>query len=242
MKIIVLARQVKIEDEVKCDFTGIEAAVRLKEQTDCHIFAMVLGYEKSGVQQVRDAVAMGCDSGRVIVCPELSALDAWACAKTFSQALKNEEYDLVLSGGFPTDADTVSIGLLTAEMAGLTFVSHVENITVDKEKNEEKESWYIEAGRRAEEKLQLLKVKTPCLMSALPHPEAPVYKTVKGINKAYSQSVETHYTDIAKDENKILVADSVKSEGRKRGNMLTAISTDEAVKAVIDKISANHLL
>ena len=32
MNIIVLTRQVKAADEVKCDFTGIEAAVRFKEQ------------------------------------------------------------------------------------------------------------------------------------------------------------------------------------------------------------------
>ena len=51
MNIIVLTRQVKAADEVKCDFTGIEAAVRFKEQVkaktpaaECQISVLVLGY------------------------------------------------------------------------------------------------------------------------------------------------------------------------------------------------------
>ena len=48
MNIIVLTRQVKAADEVKCDFTGIEAAVRFKEQVkaktpaaECQISVLV---------------------------------------------------------------------------------------------------------------------------------------------------------------------------------------------------------
>lgn len=238
MKTIVLARQVKIEDDIKCDFNGIEAAVRLKAKTGCHVQAIVLGYEGGCVQQVRDAVAMGCDCGRAVVVPNLSELDAWSCAKIFSEILKTEAFDIVVCGGFPIDADTVAAGLLAAELAGLTFVSHAEDMRAD---NGE-ENRFIEVDRRTDNKLEILKVKLPCLISALPHPEDPIYKTVPGINRAYAMEIPEETWEASKEGNKILVAESIKAESRKRGALLTATSTEEAVRAVIEKITSNHLL
>ena len=244
INVIALARQVKLENEkisdsgsqadIKCDFTAIEAAVRLKETTDCKVSAIIMGYEKTALSQARDAIAMGCDFARAICVRELDKLDAWGCARAFIQAVGDEKYDLIISGGFPVDADTVSIGLLTAAMAELPFVTGVDKISVSEN--------FIVADRKTEGKIQRLKVALPCLVSALPPPEAPVYKTVSGINKAYSQEMAEEKLDFSWYENKTAVCAGLKLEARKRGSMLTAVSTEEAVTAMLERITTAHLL
>ena len=52
MKIIVLTKQVKIGDTVKCDFAGIEAAVRIKEHTEADVIVYVLGEKSDGIMPV----------------------------------------------------------------------------------------------------------------------------------------------------------------------------------------------
>lgn len=254
MNIIVLTRQVKAADEVKCDFTGIEAAVRFKEQVkakmpaaECQISVLVLGYKESAVKQVKDAVAMGCDCGWAVEDENLFQLDAWSCAMAFAEALKDwsespqnkdsssSGFDLIISGGFPLDADTVPIGLLTASLLKIPFVSNVENIVLDTEDS-------FQVVRKGDGILQKLRVKKPCLMSVLPHPEAPIYKTIAGINKAYSQEVEKTAVNITKDNNKIEILSGIGTNPRKRGTVLTAVSTDEVVNAMISKMAESHLL
>ncbi|MCI8348132.1 MAG: hypothetical protein HFE74_01700 [Firmicutes bacterium] len=234
MKIIVLTKQVKIGDTVKCDFAGIEAAVRIKEHTKADVIVYVLGEKSDGVMQVRDAIAMGCDRGEVIVADDLGELDIWSCARIFAEHVEPKCYDLIISGGFPTDADTVPLGLLTANILGITSISHVENICISEK------AGYVDIDRRIEDRLELLNVKLPCLISALSHPEDPIYKTVSGINKAYSKEIPV--LDAKGYDNKAIVLDTFKLGERKRGVSLTAISTDEAVSAIIDKITMQHLL
>lgn len=247
LNIIVLARQVKLETnsaagkpeisetEIKCDFTAVEAAVRLKEILYCRITALILGYEKTAVRQARDAVAMGCDSARVICAEQLEELDSWSCASVFARSLSGERYDLLMSGGFPVDADTVPIGLLTASMLKLPVVTSVDRITAADEN-------FAVIERKEGDMVQRLKVNLPCFASVLPHPEAPVYKTVPGINKAYSIEIGQERLDPAWNENKAVVSDSLKTEARKRGTILTAVSTEEAVSAMAEKITAAHLM
>lgn len=237
MKTIVLTKQVKIGEDVKCDFAGIEAAVRLKEQMSTEVSVLVLGEEKSGINQVRDAIAMGCDFGEAIITDNFDELDAWSCAQIFAGIIKEQDCDLVISGGFPTDADTVAIGLLTASMLGLPFVSHAESIFPSDEDGNS-----LSVDKRMEERLQLIKVKMPCLASALPHPEDPIYKTVAGINRAYAKDIPIIHVSNADKDKKIFVKGCAKVGRRKRGESMTAISTDEAVKAILDRITAQHLL
>jgi len=169
---------------------------------------------------------MGADSGSVIIL-ENAEIDSWTCAKVFSKYLKNEKFDLLLSGSFPIDADTIQTGLLTGNMLGLASVSHIEDI--DKIEYES----LLKATKRMEDRVQILDVKMPCMFAALPHPEAPIYKTVPGINRAYSVDIPVIYLDLNDQKGKIKVMDSFKIGERKRGKCLTAISTEGAAKEII---------
>lgn len=68
------------------------------------------------------------------------------------------------------------------------------------------------------------------------------YKTVSGINKAYSQEMAEEKLDFSWYENKTAVCAGLKLEARKRGSMLTAVSTEEAVTAMLERITTAHLL
>ena len=236
MEIIVLTKQVKFGDDVKCDFAGIEAAIRLKKKTDAHIHVFVMGEEKSGMAQVRDAIAMGADVGTVLAFKNGVDFDSWVCAKFFADHIKDKKFDIILSGCFPVDADTIQTGLLTGNMLGLDTISHVEEIDEGSEKG------HLTVKKRMEDRLQLIDIRVPCMLSAWPHPEAPIYKTVSGINRAYSSDIPVFSLDSSSQIGKIKVKDCFKVGERKRGTCLTAVSTDTAVKTIIDKITAHHVL
>jgi len=235
MEIIVIAKQVQMVDSVKCDFAGVEGAIRLKRKTDANIKVVVMGKEKDAIAQVRDAISMGADSGVVLAIND-DNYDSWTVAVGFCEYLKNQSYDVIMSGSFPIDADTIQTGLLTGNMLGLTSVSHIEDVETGEKNNA------LVLKKRMEDRVQLYEVKTPCMLSTLPHPEAPIYKTVPGINKAYSTDIPVIYLDLKAQKGKIIVADSFKIGERKRGKCLTAISTEGAVKEIIGTISTNHIL
>lgn len=235
VEIIVIAKQVNMADSVKCDFAGVEAAIRLKKKSEANIKIVVMGDEKSGIAQVRDAISMGADSGCVLVTNKEST-DSWTIAKAFSDYLKSESFDLLLSGSFPIDADTIQTGLLAGNMLNLASVSHIEDI----EKTDDEKVILIK--KRMEDRVQNSEISLPCMLACLPHPEAPIYKTVAGINRAYSADIPVINLDLDDQKGKIKVVDSFKIGERKRGKCITSISTEGAAREIIDTIATNHIL
>ena len=233
-----LARQVKADGETRYDYSGVEAALRLKAQPGCEasVYVLALGCAKEAVQQVREAIAMGADDGRALVLSDQNELDAAAFARIFAGHVQAEDFTLLLSSSFPLDADTAATGLLTAVKLGIPFVSHVDGI------QHAQEGTALTVVRKADGRVQTLSVSTPFLASVLPHPEAPVYKTVAGINRAYAREIELIPVQCEGSSVRAEVRGREKAQGRKRGRLLTAVSTDEAVRQLIAEITEQHLL
>ena len=132
---------------VPVSYTHLDVYKR-QEHTEADVIVYVLGEKSDGIMQVRDAIAMGCDRGEVIVADDLGELDIWSCARIFAEHVEPKCYDLIISGGFPTDADTVPLGLLTANILGITSISHVENICISEK------AGYVDIDRRIEDRLE----------------------------------------------------------------------------------------
>ncbi|MBR5122521.1 MAG: electron transfer flavoprotein subunit beta/FixA family protein, partial [Anaerotignum sp.] len=198
MKIVVCIKQVPDTVEVKIDpktgtlirdgvpsiinhddKTGIEAALQLKEQLGGTVTVVSMGPPQADVA-LREALAMGCDEAYLVSAREFGGSDTYATSGILAAALKKVGYDLVITGRQAIDGDTAQVGPQIAEKLTLPQVSYVEEV---KEATEE----YVVVKRQYEDGYHIVKIKTPCLLTAIAELATPRYMSVRGIVEAYEK-------------------------------------------------------
>ena len=89
------------------DKAGLEAALRLKDQYGAEVTVLTMGLPKA-TDVLREAIAMGADKGVLVTDRVLGGADTWATSTTIAGALRNLEYDLVITGRLKIDGEFVS--------------------------------------------------------------------------------------------------------------------------------------
>ncbi|WP_405321571.1 electron transfer flavoprotein subunit beta [Frisingicoccus sp.] len=264
MKIVVCAKQVPDTTEVKLDpktgtlirdgvpsiinpddKAGIEAALQLKEAVPgSTVTVLSMGPAQADVA-LREALAMGCDDAILVSDRAFGGADTWATSSTIAAALKKIDYDVIITGRQAIDGDTAQVGPQIAEHLGLPQVSYAENIEVDGE--------YLKVQRQFEDRYHIIKVKMPCVITALAELAQPRYMTVSGIVDAYD-SKEVKVWGLADlkdtiDEANIGLAGSptrVKQSFTKpvkpAGTVLKDLTPDEAVDAIVAKLKEKYII
>ncbi len=107
---------------------------------------------------LREAMAMGADKAILVTDRVLGGADTWATSSTIAGALRNIDYDLIITGRQAIDGDTAQVGPQIAEKLGLPQVTYAEEI--------------IEAGngsivirRRLEHGVETVKAPLPCVVT-----------------------------------------------------------------------------
>ena len=263
MKIVVCIKQVPDTVEVKIDpktgtlirdgvpsiinhddKTGIEAALQLKEQLGGTVTVVSMGPPQADVA-LREALAMGCDEAYLVSAREFGGSDTYATSGILAAALKKVGYDLVITGRQAIDGDTAQVGPQIAEKLTLPQVSYVEEV---KEATEE----YVVVKRQYEDGYHIVKIKTPCLLTAIAELATPRSMTVRGIVEAYEAEIKVLGFEDLKDELELdmiglkgsptNVYQSFTKEVKGAGTILEGLSADEAVKAIMDKLEAKFII
>ena len=264
MKIVVCAKQVPDTTEVKLDpktgtlirdgvpsiinpddKAGIEAALQLKEAVPgSTVTVLSMGPAQADVA-LREALAMGCDDAILVSDRAFGGADTWATSSTIAAALKKIDFDVIITGRQAIDGDTAQVGPQIAEHLGLPQVSYAENVEVDGE--------YLKVQRQFEDRYHIIKVKMPCVITALAELAEPRYMTVGGIVDAYD-SKEVKVWGLADlkdtiDEANIGLAGSptrVKQSFTKQpkaaGTVLKDLTPDEAVDAIVAKLKEKYII
>jgi len=126
----------KISDD---DKNAIEEAVRLKEKNGGSITAICVG-GADAKKSMKEALAMGCDRGRLISDPAFQEEDATATAYVLSQSIRKiGKFDVVITATGTTDSYSGIVGPALAEyleLPQLTFASKImlsgNKVTVDR--------------------------------------------------------------------------------------------------------------
>ena len=80
------------------DKAGLEAALRIKdEKDDVEVTVLTMGLPKAE-DVLREAMAMGADKGILVTDRVLGGADTWATSQTLAGAIRNLEYDLIITG------------------------------------------------------------------------------------------------------------------------------------------------
>ena len=169
------------------DKAGLEAALRLKDQYGAEVTVVTMGLPKAA-DVLREALAMGADKGILVTDRVLGGADTWATSTTLAGAIRNLDYDLIITGRQAIDGDTAQVGPQISEHLGLPVISYAQKIEIDGD--------YVIVQRQFEDRYHVLKAKMPCLITALSELNEPRYMTPGGIFDACDAEITWGRADL----------------------------------------------
>ena len=223
------------------DKAGLEAALRLKDQYGAEVTVVTMGLPKAE-EVLREAMAMGADKGVLVTDRVLGGADTWATSTTLAGALRNIDYDLIITGRQAIDGDTAQVGPQIAEHLGLPVISYAQDIKV--------EGNSVVVKRQYDDGYHMVKAQMPCLITALAELNEPRYMTPGGIFDAYDAEITTWGRADLKDvEDSNLglkgsptqiakASDKVRKGAGEKVNLDPAASVDY----IVEKLKAKHVI
>ncbi|MCL1928190.1 MAG: electron transfer flavoprotein subunit beta/FixA family protein [Treponema sp.] len=263
MKIIVCIKQVPDTSEVTMDpetntlirtgipviinpddKSGIEAALTLRGKIAGSTVTVVTMGPPQAEMALYEALSMGCDEAVLISGRQFSGSDTLATSSIIAAALKKIGYDLVITGRQAIDGDTAQVGPQIAEHLGIPQVSYAEEVTP--------EEGSLVVLRQFEDRYHRLRVKLPCLLTAIKELAEPRFMTVSGIVDADRKEIKVlnyeSLADVLDPETIGLkgsptnVVRSFTKEPKAQGALLKGLSPAEAVDAIMARLHESHLI
>lgn len=126
---------------------------------------------------------MGADDAVLLSDRALGGSDTWATSNAIAAGIKKiGEYDIIFAGRQAIDGDTAQVGPQIAEKLGIPQVTYVKNFEL------QDQSAVVE--RSLEDGYEKLKVKLPCVLTAIKELNVPRYMSVRGILRAAKTEVK----------------------------------------------------
>ena len=141
------------------DKAGLEAALKLKDEFGAEVTVLTMGL------------------------PKAADADTWATSTTIAGALRNIDYDLIITGRQAIDGDTAQVGPQIAEHLGLPVISYAQDIKVEGDK--------VIVQRQYDDRYHVVEAQMPCLITALSELNKPRYMTPGGIFDACKAEITT---------------------------------------------------
>ena len=188
---------------------------------------------------------MGADKAILVTDRVLGGADTWATSTTIAGAIRNLEYDLIITGRQAIDGDTAQVGPQIAEHLKLPVISYAMDIQVDEAAKK------VTVKRQYDDRYHIVEAQMPCLVTALAELNEPRYMSVGGIFDAVKAEITTWGRADLKDvedcnlglkgsPTKIAKASDKVRKGK--GEKVTPDSPEEAVSYIVGKLNEKHAL
>lgn len=163
------------------DSYALEEALRLKEKHGGEVVALSMGPERVK-QTIKEALAKGADRGIHVTDDKFFTLDPLGAARSLAAALKNEKFDLILTGLQSDDCGFGQTGVLLAELLGLPHATIIMQIEAAEGRLKLKRE--LEAGW-----FQWVELLMPAVLSIQSGINKVRYATLKGIMGAKKKEI-----------------------------------------------------
>ena len=212
------------------DKAGLEAALRLKDQYGAEVTVITMGLPKAE-EVLREALAMGADKGILVTDRVLGGADTWATSQTLAGAIRNLDYDLIITGRQAIDGDTAQV-----------VISYAQKIEV------EGDSVIVE--RQYDDRYHVLKAKMPCLVTALAELNEPRYMTPGGIFDAFKADItvwgradlkDVEDSNLGLKGSPTQIARASDKVRKGQGEKVT-LDPSESVTYIMDKLKEKHVI
>ena len=225
------------------DKAGLEAALRIKDQyDDVEVTVLTMGLPKAE-EVLREAIAMGADKGILVTDRVLGGADTWATSTTIAGAIRNIDYDIIITGRQAIDGDTAQVGPQIAEHLGIPVISYAEEIEIDGKS--------VIVKRQYEDRYHKIKAEMPCLITALSELNEPRYMSPGGIFDAYDAEItvwgradlkDVDDSNLGLKGSPTQIAKASDKVKKGQGEKVTPDSPDEAVAYIVGKLKDKHVI
>ena len=223
------------------DKAGLEAALRLKDQYGAEVTVITMGLPKAE-EVLREALAMGADKGILVTDRVLGGVDTWATSSTLAGAIRNLDYDLIITGRQAIDGDTAQVGPQISEHWNIPVISYAQKIEIDGDS--------VIVERQYDDRYHVVKAKMPCLITALAELNAPRYMTPGGIFDAFKADItvwgRANLVDV-EDSNLGLKGSPTQiakasDKVRKGTGEKVNLDADASVEYIVGKLKEKHVI
>ena len=261
MNIIVCVKQVPDTNEVRIDpvkgtliregvpsilnpddANALEEALKIKDKNpDTKITVLTMGPNQA-IEMLKECLAMGADEAILLSDRAFAGADTWATSNTIASAIRKiGNYDLIFAGRQAIDGDTAQVGPQIAERLHLPQVTYVVGFEI---KGDE-----ITVNRQLEDGYEIIKVKTPCLLTTIKELNDPRYMTVGGIMDAFKKDttiwgikdLDISEVEVGLKASPTQVFRSFTPEPKGKGRMLSGTNA-EMVAELIGELNQKHLI
>lgn len=224
------------------DKAGLETALRIKDEFGAEVTALTMGLPKAE-EVLREAMAMGADNGILVTDRVLGGADTWATSSTIAGALRNIDYDIIITGRQAIDGDTAQVGPQIAEHLGIPVISYAEDIKVDGDS--------VVVKRQFDDRYHMLKAKMPVLITALSELNDPRYMTPGGIFDAYKKDItvwgradlkDVDDSDIGLSGSPTKIAKASDKVRKGAGEKVALDTPQESADYIIAKLEEKHII
>ena len=163
------------------DEYAVEEAVKLKETQGAEVTVVTLGPPRVE-SALRTALAMGADKAILIEDDESLNLDEHSISKVLSAAIKDRDYDLILTGSMSVDNGASQVAVRVAEELNLAHVATAVELTIDSDK--------VTVVKDVEGNSEVIEASLPLLVTAQQGLNEPRYPSLPGIMKAKKKPIE----------------------------------------------------
>lgn len=164
------------------DGYALEEGLRLKEKHGGEVVVCSMGPQRVK-SVIKDALARGADRAIHVVLDDLTSLSPYSGAKILSDAIRDEQPDLVMTGLQSDDNGFAQTGVIMAEMLGIPHATIVIEVDASGEKlrvkRELESGWY-----------QWYSMSKPALLTIQSGISQIRYASLKGIMAAKKKEIK----------------------------------------------------
>jgi electron transfer flavoprotein beta subunit len=208
------------------DAYALEEALRLKEKHSGEVVVCSAGPARSA-QVIREALARGADRAIHVESDALATADAFTVASALADAIREEKFDLVLTGLQSDDQGFGQVGVVLAEKLGMPHATIIMEVQASPEglrvKRELEGGWF-----------QWVSLPLPALLTIQSGINQLRYATLKGIMAAKKKEIRKVAPGPSGDPMQRIIRVSI-PEKAKQTQMISGSAAD-AAKQLVTKL------
>jgi electron transfer flavoprotein beta subunit len=208
------------------DAYALEEALRLKEKHGGEVVVCSAGPARVA-QVIREALARGADRAIHVEGDQLASADAFVTSAALAAAMKDEKFDLTLTGLQSDDQGFAQVGVILAERLGLPHATIIMEVLIDgstlRVKRELEGGWF-----------QMVSMPLPAVLTIQSGINQLRYATLKGIMAAKKKEIKKVASPSAGGGKQRIVSLYTPEKGKK--TQLIGGSPAEAAKELVRKL------
>jgi electron transfer flavoprotein beta subunit len=208
------------------DAYALEEALRLKEKHGGEVVVCSAGPARVA-QVIREALARGADRAIHVEDDGLASADAFVTSSALAAAMKDEKFDLILTGLQSDDQGFAQVGVILAEKLGLPHATIIMEVQVQaaslRIKRELEGGWF-----------QWVAMPLPAVLTIQSGINQLRYATLKGIMAAKKKEIRKAAAPASASPTQKIVSLYVPEKGKK--TQMISGSPAEAAKELVKKL------